>query len=201
MPRSAAETRTHVLRVASDLFYEKGIRASGVDLVAAEAGVAPTTLYRLFGSKDDLVGAYVEHADQDVRERFTAAVAAAGADPRDQLLAIFDTIYQDVDSEHFRGCAFLMTLAEFPDSDLPAHRGAVAAKSWVRKTIGELTERLAVDDPAELADYLMLVLEGLNSSAQSLGMRGPAGRARRLFESILSTAAPASNESGWCGVT
>jgi AcrR family transcriptional regulator len=190
MHRTAAETRAHVLRVAGKLFYWRGIRATGVDLVAAEAGVAPTTLYRLFGSKDDLVAAYVEREDQAFRERFAAAVAAAGPDPRDQLLAVFDTVFAQVDSGQFRGCAMLMTLAEFPDPDLPAHRNAVQAKSWLRKRIGELTDQLEVDDPAELADHLTLALEGLQATGQSLGPSGPAKQARRLAEAILSTAAP-----------
>ena len=63
MARSSAQTREHVLAVANDLFYWHGIRATGVDRVAAEAGVAPTTLYRLFASKDDLIAAYIERAD------------------------------------------------------------------------------------------------------------------------------------------
>ena len=58
--RTSAETRDHILEVAERLFYWDGIRATGVDTVAAEAGVAPTTLYRLFASKDDLVAAYVD---------------------------------------------------------------------------------------------------------------------------------------------
>src|ERR1700733_4056215 len=57
--RSSAQTREHVLGVAHELFYWHGIRATGVDRVAAAAGVAPTTLYRLFASKDDLVAAYI----------------------------------------------------------------------------------------------------------------------------------------------
>lgn len=60
MPRSAADTREHVLEVARELFYWHGIRATGVDRIATEADVSPTTLYRLFTSKDDLVAAYVE---------------------------------------------------------------------------------------------------------------------------------------------
>jgi AcrR family transcriptional regulator len=192
MRRTAAETRSHVLQVAGELFYWKGIRATGIDMVAAEAGVAPTTLYRLFASKDGLVGAYVERADQDVQELFAAA-AASGPDRRDQILAIFDNVFAQVDSGQFRGCAMLMTLAEFPDPDLPAHRNAVAAKSWVRKSIGELTDRLGAGDPAELADHLTLVLEGLLAAAQSLGPDGPAKQARRLAEAILSLATPQPN--------
>lgn len=190
MQRTAAETRSHLLHVAGELFYGNGIRATGVDLVAAEAGVAPTTLYRLFSSKDTLVAAYVEQADQDFRTRFAAAVSEAGPDPRDQILAVFDKALAQVEAAHFRGCAMLMTLAEFPDPELPAHRNAVEAKAWVRDSIGELTDRLRVDDPAAIADQLTLVLEGLQASSQALGPSGPARQARRLAESILASAAP-----------
>ena len=67
-----------MLGVAHELFYWHGIRATGVDRVAAEAGVAPTTLYRLFASKDDLVAAYIERAGLLYREWFDAAAARAG---------------------------------------------------------------------------------------------------------------------------
>src|SRR5262245_44675032 len=159
VPRSAAETRAHLLDVAADLFYRKGIRATGVDGVAAQAGVAPTTLFRLFRSKDELVGAYVERADQEFRDVVAAASAAAGPDAREQLLAIFDAVFTLVESERFRGCAMMMTLAEFPDQDLPAHRNAVAGKARIRQHLGELTARLGVDDPAGVAEQLVLVLE------------------------------------------
>lgn len=190
MHRTAAETRSHVLRVAGELFYLRGIRATGVDLVAAEAGVAPTTLYRLFASKDDLVGAYVERADLDFRDLFTAAVEGAGPDPRDRILAVFDLVLAEVSADAFRGCKFLMSLAEFPQIELPAHRNALAAKSWTRERIGELVGELGVDDPAELADHLMLIFEGLHASAQSFGPDGPVKRARGLAERLLSAAAP-----------
>jgi AcrR family transcriptional regulator len=188
--RTAEETRSHVLQVARDLFYWNGIRATGIDEVAAKAGVAPTTLYRLFGSKDELVGAYVERTDQDFRELFAAAVAAAGPDPRDQILAIFDREFEEIDSGRFRGCPESMTLAEFPDSSLPAHRNAVTGKSWIRHRIGELTAQLGAGNPAELADHLTLVFEGMLSAGQALGPGGPARQARRLAEAILSAAAP-----------
>jgi len=188
--RTAEETRSHVLQVARDLFYWNGIRATGIDEVAAKAGVAPTTLYRLFGSKDELVGAYVERTDQDFRELFAAAVTAAGPDPRDQILAIFDREFEEIDSGRFRGCPESMALAEFPDSSLPAHRNAVAGKSWIRHRIGELTGQLGAGDPAELADHLTLAFEGMLATGQALGPGGPASRARRLAEAILAAAAP-----------
>jgi AcrR family transcriptional regulator len=185
VPRAAADTREHVLEVAHDLFYWHGIRATGVDKVAAEAGVAATTLYRLFASKDDLVAAYVERADRLYREWFDAAVEGAGADPRARILAVFDALAEQVQPERCRGCPFLMALAEFPDVDLPAHRHAVATKAWVRARFVELAAALAVDDPDELADRLALVMEGVYGSAQALGADGPPRRARALIETLI----------------
>src|SRR5687768_13154293 len=88
--RSSAETREHVLQVAHDLFYWQGIRAVGVDRIAAEAGVAPTTLYRLWASKDDLVAAYVERADREYRVWFDAATGQGR--PRERILSLFDEL-------------------------------------------------------------------------------------------------------------
>src|SRR5918998_5244139 len=130
--RTSAETREHVLRVARELFYWEGIHATGVDRVASEAGVAPTTLYRLFASKDDLVAAYVEREDRLFREWFEEAVEAGGPGPRGSILAIFDALGEQVRPERCRGCPFQMALAEFPDASAQAHRNAVANKAWVR---------------------------------------------------------------------
>jgi AcrR family transcriptional regulator len=187
--RSSAETREHVLATAQELFYWHGVRAVGVDTVAAEAGVAPTTLYRLFASKDDLVAAYVERADRHYREWFEQATRKDGRSARERILALFDALADQVRPDFCRGCLFLMALTEFPDSDLPTHRHAVAMKKWVRARIGALTRELAstssVDDPAALADQLSLIMEGVYASVQSLGAAGPARRARSLVETLL----------------
>jgi len=189
MPRSSAETREHVLGVAHELFYWHGIRATGVDRVAAAAGVAPTTLYRLFASKDDLVAAYIERAGQLYREWFDAAAAAGGADPRAQILAVFDALGEQVQPQHCRGCPFLMALAEFPDPAHPAHRAAVALKAWVRDRLGQFTVALASGGRTAraglLADQLSLVMEGTYASAQALSADGPARHARTVAESLL----------------
>ena len=189
--RSSAETREHVLGVAHDLFYWEGVRATGVDRVASEADVAPTTLYRLFASKDDLVAAYIEREDRLYREWFEAAIESAGPWPREQILALFDALAEQVRPERCRGCPFQMALAEFPGAATPARRNAVANKAWVRDRLGELTDELAktspVDDPAALADGLALLMEGVYASAQSSSADGPAARARSLAEALLAT--------------
>ena len=186
--RTAAETREHVLAVAHELFYWHGIRATGVDTIAAEAEVAPTTLYRLFASKDDLIAAYIERADGLYREWMTAATAPDIGPPRERILALFDALAEQVQPQRCRGCPFLMALAEFPDPQLPAHAGAVATKAWVRGRLGELSAALAVSDPDALADQLAVVMEGVYASAQALGAGGPARRARAMAETLIDAA-------------
>lgn len=174
-----------MLDVAGDLFYWHGIRATGVDAVAERAEVAATTLYRLFSSKDDLVGAYVERTGDRYRRWFTETVEAAGTEPRERLVGFFDALIHQVQPERCRGCPFQMALAETPDPGLSAHVHAVEIKAWVRAQLGALTQQLEVEDPATLADQLMVLIEGVYASAQSVGADGPARASRALVETLL----------------
>jgi AcrR family transcriptional regulator len=185
--RSSAQTREHVLEVAHDLFYWQGIRAVGIDRIASEAAVAPTTLYRLWASKDDLVAAYVERADGRFRERFDTATGEGS--PRERILSLFDVLVEQTRPDHCRGCPFQMALTEFPDPEVAAHRHAAANKAWVRARLGELTAALDVTDAGALADRLALLVEGVYASAQALGSDGPAREARAFAEAILPPAA------------
>src|SRR5205823_12081039 len=99
------------------LFYWEGVRATGVDRIAATAAVAPTTLYRLFASKDDLVTAYVQRADRGYRQWFLQS--AGDGDPREPILGLFDALTEQVQPARCRGCPFLMVLAEYPDPGSP----------------------------------------------------------------------------------
>jgi AcrR family transcriptional regulator len=185
MRRTAAETREHILEVASRLFYWHGIRATGVDKIAAEAGVSPNVLYRAFATKDDLVAAYVARSGQNAKTRFDAAIAGAGPDPRAGILAMFDTLADDIRPEVFRGCACMMALAEFPDPALPAHQNAIDSKTWIHERFCELTRQLDVAEPAVLADQLSIIWEGTNSAAQAMGADGPPASTRALVTAIL----------------
>ena len=183
--RTAAETREHVLDVANELFYWQGIRAVGVDTVAREAGVAPTTLYRLFANKDDLVAAYVDRAAERYRAWFRDAVAR-GSTPRDRILTLFEALAEQVQPGQCRGCPFLMALAECPDVAAPMHQSAVALKSWVRDEIAALTHQLVDAGAAEaLADELTLVMEGVYASVHALGVDGPARQAGAFVARLI----------------
>jgi AcrR family transcriptional regulator len=197
--RSSAQTRELILAVAGELFYTEGIRATGVDAVAAAAAVAPTTLYRLFASKDELVAAYVTRCGKHYRSVLGEAIARVGGDPRARLLAVFHTFAEDTRTGSCRGCPFLMVLSEFPDPQHPAHVAAVAHKAWLRSLLGDLVGELAataaLPDPVALREHLTLVAEGMYASVQALGADGPAAAgpacAAALVEAALAGAAPA----------
>lgn len=183
--RSSDETRAHVLEVAHELFYWQGIRAIGVDRIAAEAGIAPTTLYRLFASKDDLVAAYVDRADEAYREWFRTSLERGGDNPRDRVLALFSEQNAMLQPDICRGCPFLMVLTEFPDEKLAGHQRAIQLKEWVREQFVALANDLEADDPEQLAAHLTLIFEGAYASVQALGSVGPAAQARPLVENLL----------------
>jgi AcrR family transcriptional regulator len=188
--RSSVQTREHVLEVTHELFYWRGIHATGVDTVASAAGVAPTTLYRLFGSKDGLVAAYVERAGALYEEWFDQSLGSAERPARERLLSLFAALDEQVQPQNCRGCPFLMALAEIPDESDPAHQHAVAVKAWVSKRFGELARELTppVADPDQLADALTLIFEGSYASAQALGAGGPARRSPAIVAAMLGPA-------------
>lgn len=197
--RSAAETRAQILAVAKRLFYWEGIRSTGVDKVAAEAEVAPTTLYRLFESKDDLIAAYVAANAEPYKTWVIESTRSDIGSPRDRILALFDALAEQTQPERCRGCPFLMTLAEIPDPDHPAHREAVATKAWVRQHLGTLTSELAavapLAHPGLLADQLVLVMEGVYASVQALGADGPAKAGPTLAAALLDAATAESEKT------
>src|SRR5689334_7254448 len=93
-----------ILDVASELFYARGIHAVGVDTIAAESGVTKRTLYDRFGSKDELVAAYLRARDARWRALVVATVDAADG-PWGRVLAPFDVL-EDWVAGAGRGCAF-----------------------------------------------------------------------------------------------
>jgi AcrR family transcriptional regulator len=170
--RTAEQTREQILAVASRLFYWQGIRSTGIDRVAAEAGVAPPTLYRLFASKDDLVAAYIRRNDAGYRAWFTAAAS-------DGVLPLFEALLEQVQPEQCRGCPYLMALAEYPDHESEVHALAVATKAWVRDRLHELA------GADLLGDQLTLLFEGVYASVQALGVDGPARHAVDTARALL----------------
>jgi AcrR family transcriptional regulator len=172
---SSAEVRERILRTASTLFYQRGVRAVGVDLVVEEAGVAKTSLYRHFRTKDDLIAAFLEREDEDFWSCWNGVTEQHKTDPVAELVAHLDWIGERVGRANYRGCPQLNVAAEFPDLDHPARRVASAHKEELRRRLKGIAERLRVKRPDELAGQLSLLINGAFVSSQifSPGETGP----------------------------
>ena len=173
------EMRDRILRTASSLFYQRGVRAVGVDLVVEEAGVAKTSLYRHFHTKDDLIAAFLHGEDEDFWNHWNSVAERHKTDPAAELEAHLDWIAERVGRPHYRGCPQLNVAAEFPDSDHPARKVATAHKQELRRRLKGIAERLRVKRSDELAGQLSLLINGAFVSSQVLspGEAGPLLRA------------------------
>ncbi|GAA4691801.1 helix-turn-helix domain-containing protein [Nocardioides nanhaiensis] len=182
--RPAAKDR--LLDAAEQLFYERGIAATGVDAVLQRAGVAPATLYAHFAGKDHLVAAYLERRHARWRAAWDAALARTGEDPAARLLSVFDAL------EHFRadavgdrGCAFLAAAVEVTDAGHPAHAWLLADTDLLRERLLHLAEQAGAADPQALAAELLLLYDGELAARSREAVRAGAsrpdhGRTRRL---------------------
>ncbi len=169
----ASSVRDRLLDTAADLFYREGIRAVGVDLVVERTGVAKTSLYRHFPSKDKLVTAVLERDDQNYWAYWDQIAERLAQDPKAELTAHVQWIAQYIGRPEFRGCAFLNAATEFPSIDHPARQFALRHKAELRRRLHALTQRMRVNDPGELADQLVLLIDGAYVNGQLRGKRGP----------------------------
>lgn len=190
MRRSAEETRRHILDVAGDLFYSRGVRAVGMDLVIGTAGVANATLYRQFANKDELVTAYLINRNAHWWERLREAAAAA-PDPRARIKALFDLTRQDMATPGYRGCATLNITSEFPDTDHPAHAAAVAHKAEVQTWLSEQLREAGDADPDDTAGKLLVILDGAQVLAAAMATDAPGDHMIQLAEQLLDARLPA----------
>lgn len=165
--------RDRILNTARDLFYREGARAVGVDTVVAQSGVAKTSLYRWFPSKDALIASVLEQEAKDRWAGWDATAQRAESDPRAQLRAQMTGIAKFCSSSRFRGCPFMNVSVEFPDPEHPARTIARELTEELTRRFRALLDQLDVRDPAELAEQLVLLVDGSFSTAQILGKNGP----------------------------
>jgi AcrR family transcriptional regulator len=174
-PGSAgASVRDRLLDTAANLFYQEGARAVGVDLVVERSGVAKTSLYRHFPTKDDLIAAVLERDDVDYWSHWETIEQQHVDDARAALEAHLKWIARYIGRAEYRGCPFINIATDFPAPDHPARAVATRHKTELRRRVRVLTKRMGVRRADDLADQLVLLIDGAYVNGQLLGRKGPA---------------------------
>jgi AcrR family transcriptional regulator len=156
--------RERLLAAANELFYDEGVRTVGIDRIIEHAGVAKASLYNAFGSKDELIHAYLEGRHASTAKRITDYIARYDT-PRERLLGVFEAQGQLFADTGFHGCAFVSASAEARPGDV-VEQAANAYRAWVRGLFTELAQQAGVADPAALARQLHLLYDGAGLSAR-----------------------------------
>jgi AcrR family transcriptional regulator len=168
--------KERILVTADRLFYLQGIRAVGVDTIAAEIGISKRTLYNHFPSKDALISAYLTRRFVQPRP--------SDKSPVEQILGTFDSLERRFSSKDFRGCPFVNAVAELGSDDKAVKKIATAFKESRRVWFRDLLIALDVADAEGLATQLALLVDG--SIAQDLVRDDPAmARAAKQAARVL----------------
>lgn len=161
--------RDKVFEVAADLFYRRGIHAVGVEEIVKDADVAKISLYRSFASKDELVVAYLEERSATFLRNWDETFDRFSGDPKAQLRAIMTYLADRTTQDGYRGCPFINFCAEFPDPEHRGRRVARATKRALRDRFETIARALRVPHPNQLADGLLLLVEGAYAISQTFG--------------------------------
>jgi AcrR family transcriptional regulator len=182
-----------VLDTAARLFYARGVHEVGMDELIRATGLGKATVYRLFATKDELVGAYLGRLAREILAAIDASTAAAST-PAVALHAILDAIAADLARPEFRGCAFNNASVEFDD---PRHVARVAARDYrtaLYQRLRAAARQLLPEQPAAaeaLAGQLATLIDGAYTNAAHLGPDGPAAAGLLLARELIDRATAA----------
>jgi len=186
--------RERIIEAACDLFRKHGIRGVGVDAIAEAADTNKMTLYRHFGSKDDLVVAWLREVEQSGEKAWNDLQAAH---PHDPMARIYDWVRLAAECavDDGRGCDMANTAIELTEMDHPARRVILEFKTRHRERLVQLCRDADIAEPDLLADALYLLVEGARVSRQSVGILGPSAHFVTVAEAVIKAFANSKPEA------
>ena len=188
-PASRRPARELLLDAAARLFYARGVAATGIDTITAEAGVAKKSLYNNFTSKADLVTAYLEARHEEWLGLYRTRLDQART-PADQALAVFDAYLDHANAAYqdgFRGCGLLNAAAELPAGD-PGRAAVRHHKEEVQDLLARHITALVPGREGQVpavAAHLAFLLEGAMARAGLEGSDAPLRQARTIAAQLL----------------
>jgi AcrR family transcriptional regulator len=182
---SKARPRDRIVDTARDLFRRHGIKGVGVDAIAEAAGTNKMTLYRHFGSKDELIAECLRE-QASLAETIWAELEKAYPEPRARLYG-WVRVAAEIACGDSRGCDLANAAIEIPDEHHPARRVVEGFKRAQRDRLARLCRDAGAPDPETLADSLSLLLEGARVSRQSVGPDGPCARFVKAADALIAS--------------
>ena len=162
--RTRGSARERLLAAANELFYAEGVNSVGIDQVLKRAGVARASLYNTFGSKEELVRAYLRGRHTQTRERMARELQARYRTPRERLVGVFEVQGQIFAEPDFRGCAFMCASAE-SDTSEAVEKATEEFRLWVHSLFLDLAYAAGATAPETLARQLVVIYDGAGISA------------------------------------
>jgi AcrR family transcriptional regulator len=182
-----ASARERLLAAADELFYENGINLVGIDRVIEHAGVAKASLYDCFGSKEELIRAYLKGRADRRQARIMERIAGLET-PREKILGIFDLLAEIVNAANYRGCAFQRASAEAGASSVI--KGTCdEPRAWLRSQFTELAQAAKAADPELLGRQLVFLYDGAALAASVDGDRNAPQAAKALAAQMIRAGA------------
>jgi AcrR family transcriptional regulator len=185
--RSLGLPRDRLLTAADELFDAEGVHVVGVDRLIHEAGVARASLYSAFGSKDELVRAYLERHFQE-RQAHLAEVLSQHSTAKERLLALFIDLEEAIAGSEFRGCRFISATAEARPEEASLTVTA-EYRTWLRSVFSDLAAEAGARDPKQLGLQLAALYDGVAVAARLDADRAIAAEAARTAAETLVNAA------------
>ncbi|MDP9329068.1 MAG: TetR/AcrR family transcriptional regulator [Actinomycetota bacterium] len=189
---SQAAARERIVLAASDLFFRKGIRATGVDTLIERAGVAKATFYRHFRSKDELIVAWLRSSNARWLDVVTAELDTDLNPPLRALVEFWDRLGDWAEREHYLGCPYLKALVEIDEPSHPARLEVAAFVHDVDGYFARLTAAAGFQQSEEIAIRLRLLAMGALMAILLDPSRAPIDRARESTIALLAS---------WRGIT
>jgi AcrR family transcriptional regulator len=183
-----SEARERLMAAAYELFSSHGVQAVGVEAIIERSGVARQTMYRHFGSKQELVLAFMQRREQVwTRDWLQTEAERRAEDPRDRLLAIFDVFDEWFHRPDFEGCSFINVMLEHPDESHPLHQAAAAYLAGIRGFLARLAREAGVADAEAFARQWHILMKG-SIVAAGEGDQEAAKRAQSVARLVLERA-------------
>jgi AcrR family transcriptional regulator len=184
LPKNAG-VRERVLLAAYELFSRDGIKSVSVDAIVAHAGCARASLYNIFGSKDELVAAFLRRREQlRTRVLLENEVRLRAELPEERLLVVFDVLDRWLKTDDFRHCTLIkMMLEAEPDSYV--HTAVRNQLAKVREMVRGFAEDAELERPVDFARVWHMLIKGAIVSGHE-GDADAAAEARRAGEIILA---------------